>query len=203
MRPDDFGSLQLGSSVAVGAPFDTVAGLAEAGAVHVYRHNGTAPVGTSVGIDASLTIYVGATGRNDPSYGRTGSVSVFKGYQFTPEMFPSLPRFFGDLCGASIAVEADGSRFVLGCPGSDGTTANEGAARVFTRTSPNVWTQTLLSYEYRFHGSDDLGRSVAIDGSRIFVGAPKHDVAPHPDHGAVEVFTNDPVFTNSFESASP
>ena len=207
-----------------GAPGYANAGFAASGAAFGYTMSGGALVefaqfsppnpaiidvgATSVAINAVETVFVGATGRDLVGVGRTGSVSVFKelgmpGYQFIQELFPSAPRLAGDLCGASLAVDDDNDRFVLGCPGSDGTTANEGAARLFQQSSLNVWAQTRLTYQNQLHGSDDLGRAVALVGARVFVGAPRHDVAPDSNHGAVEIFTNDPVFSNGFESPTP
>ena len=217
--------LQTGSTTflaVAGAPGETHNGQAAAGGAHVYAPdpggNGLLEVGTlaaqnaalldsfgtSVGIDAGY-VYVGATGRDNGS-GRTGSVTIFQpaspiGYNVTTEIFPQAQADTGGLCGAALAVDPVHSQFVLGCPSTDGTVADEGVARVYrpTAAGSNVWQESVLTFGNLPHGADDMGRSLAILGDSVFAGAPLRD-ASATDHGAVEVFAfDDIIFADGFE----
>ena len=93
--------------------------------------------GTSVGVDANY-VYVGATGR-DNGVGRVGSVSIFEpafltGYNLLDEYFPGAPATIGGHCGAALGVDEYTDQFVVGCPDSNGTVAQEGNARLFRKT---------------------------------------------------------------------
>jgi hypothetical protein len=225
---DAFGAsvalLSLGSTqvdVVVGAPGVAQGDQAAAGAAYVYilNNGGLLDVGdlhadtphlidsfgTSVAIDTHR-VYVGATGRDNGS-GRTGSVSLFNpafiiGYDFDTEVFPGDGAMPGDLCGASIYLDsATDNGFITGCPGSDGTLVNEGAARIFRQyefLNTLIWLDDRLVWGGKAHGVDDLGRGVAMVANRAFVGAPNADDAVGVDNGAVEVFEPDSIFHNGF-----
>lgn len=205
----------------VGAPGVAQNGQAAAGAAYVYvLVNGNltdvgdlhaqSPTlldtfGTSVAVD-SHRVYVGATGRDNGS-GRTGSVTLFTpafiiGYDFDSELFPGTGAHAGDLCGASIYLDsATDNGFVTGCPGSDGSVANEGAARVFRQyefVGSLIWLDDLLAWGNVAHGADDLGRGVVLVADHAFVGAPLADDAVGANNGAVEVFAPDLIFRNGF-----
>jgi len=104
--------------------------------------------GTSVGIDADY-VYVGAAGRNNGA-GRTGSATIFKpaffaGYNLVTEIFPQTQANNGQRCGAALAVDPQHSQFIVGCPLSDGTFADEGVARVYRPIAffgTTVWLET-------------------------------------------------------------
>lgn len=209
-------------NLVVGAPGVTQDTQAAAGAAYVYvLVNGNltdvgdlhaqSPAlidafGTSVAVDTHR-VYVGATGR-DNGAGRTGSVTLFTpafiiGYDFDSELFPGNGAHPGDLCGASIYLDsATDNGFVTGCPGSDGTITNEGAARVFRQydfLGSLIWLDDLLSWGNAAHGADDLGRGVVLVGSRAFAGAPLADDATGANNGAIEVFAPDQIFRAGFD----
>jgi hypothetical protein len=206
-----------------GAPAETQNGQGLAGAAHIYVENvqGTGlldigPItaqspafldafGTAVGIDANF-IYVGGTGR-DNGVGRVGSVTIFKpasiiGYNYLGEYFPSAPATIGGHCGASLSVDPYNSEFILGCPGSTGTFANEGTARVyrqFTFLGQPVWLDSVLSFGNMLHGADALGSSVAIYGDHAFAGAPNANFpSPQTGNGRWMDFRPDKIFKDGF-----
>jgi hypothetical protein len=163
--------------------------------------------GTSVAID-SHRVYVGATGR-DNGAGRTGSVTLFTpafiiGYDFDVELFPGNGAHAGDLCGASITLDAaTDAGFVTGCPGSDGSITNEGAARVYRQYNflgSLIWLDDLLAWGSAPHGADDLGRGVALVADRAFAGAPLADDAAGANNGAIEEFAPDLIFRAGFDN---
>lgn len=166
--------------------------------------------GSSLAFDAE-NLYVGATGRFNGSGKKTGTVSVFTqsgfGWTFDRELKPGSDAENMDLCGASIAV-ADPSQvghIAVGCPGTSGLVAKEGAVRLFRRlklppTGSYVWLGERVDMGDAPHGAEDLGRSVAFTGDTVFAGAPSasSDIAPHD--GAVRIFTRDSsLFTDGFE----
>lgn len=163
--------------------------------------------GTSVGIDANH-VYVGATGR-DNGAGRVGSVTIFEpaqilGYDFLDEYFPSAPATVGGLCGASLYVDPDYDQFIMGCPNSTGTVANEGTARVyrpFVFLGQTVWLDSVLTYGTQvLHGSDALGTSVVISGNNAFVGAPNVNFPPPQiGNGGWKEFRPDVIFRDGFQ----
>ncbi len=209
-----------------GAPGSTQGGNVAAGAayVHVRVNNNLVMIdtllppnpalldvfGTSVGIDDDY-IYVGAAGRDLAGVGRTGSVSIFTpanllGYDFLTERFPAPPRNAGDLCGASLTTNFGGSGIVLGCPGSDGSVVDQGAARVitpFNLLGNLLWLDQLVTLADEPHGADDLGRSAVLVNGRVYAGAPFADDTVGVNNGGVFEFASgivgDNVFANGFE----
>ncbi|AVP95938.1 hypothetical protein C7S18_01420 [Ahniella affigens] len=210
-----------------GAPGTMQNGQAAAGAAHVYiRVNGVLTLidtllppnpqlldsfGTSVGLQPPLA-YVGGTGRILQGVGRTGSVSVFEpaailGYDFATEVFPTAPRAAGDLCGASLYPDLlDTERFAMGCPGADGSVANQGVLRVLQKLTfmgIPIWVNQRLAVEDSPHGADDLGRSVVLVNGRAYAGAPLADDSVGANNGAVYEFADSStlpeVFADSFE----
>ena len=159
--------------------------------------------GTAVAIDADR-VYIAGTGRNKPSVGRTGSVSLFDsgGYGFDRELFPG-DGAAGDLCGASLSLDfAFPGSFAVGCPGSDGLVSGEGFARVFTLGtflgSP-FWFQDRLDMSDIPHGADDMGRSVLLAGDHVYAGAPLTEYFHANDVGVVRVFATDNIFRDGFQ----
>lgn len=210
-----------------GAPGTMQNGQAAAGAAHVYiRVNGVLTLidtllppnpqlldsfGTSVALQPPLA-YVGGTGRDLQGVGRTGSVSVFEpafilGYDFATEVFPTAPRAAGDLCGASLYPDLlDTERFVMGCPGADGSVASQGALRVIKKLTfmgIPIWVNQRLAVADSPHGADELGRSVVLVKGRAYGGAPLADDAVGANNGAVYEFADSStlpeVFADSFE----
>lgn len=210
-----------------GAIGETRNGNALAGAAHVYAPNPnvgtgglveigtlTAPdpqfldvFGTSVGIDADY-VYVGATGR-DNGAGRVGSVTIFKpgfpfGYDLVHEYFPGAPATIGGHCGAALSVDQYADQFVLGCPDSNGTVAQQGNARLFRKTTflgQPVWIESLLGFGNTPHGADHLGSSVAVLNDQVFLGSPGTDVQPVglDNGGWWEFISDDVIFEDGFE----
>lgn len=120
---------------------------------------------------------------------------------------PSDYEYFG----YSVAVSGD--TIVVGAPEwsylSDELTVDDGLAYVFTRRSDNTVTLTATLTASEAHPewdlgfSEEFGRSVAISGDTIVVGAPKTvNVIPGFNQGSVYVFTK-PVggWTDATETA--
>jgi hypothetical protein len=100
-----------------------------------------------------------------------------------------------DRFGDAVAMSGDGSTIVAGAQLAVGSTGNsqQGAVYVFSRPG-GAWstgTETAKLTAHDGHGTDKLGRSVAIssDGSTIVAGAYFATVASNASQGKVYLFT--------------
>jgi hypothetical protein len=128
-------------------------------------------------------------------------VTVYRrtGATWAPEQFLLTPDGGDDEFGASVAVSGD--TLVIGAPFGDRAVSESGTVFVYRRGFTGWALEAALksSNAERF---DDFGRSVAIDGDTIVVGAPGEDSAAtgvngtapgpvdnsQPDSGAAYVF---------------
>jgi len=94
----------------------------------------------------------------------------------------------GDDFGFSVAI--DGDTIVVGAPLDDGPDHDCGAAHVFRRNpDTGIWehSKTLADPDTAGCSWDEFGRSVAIDGANVVIGAP-FDAGAGYLRGAVHVF---------------
>ncbi|MEE8156231.1 MAG: FG-GAP repeat protein [Phycisphaerales bacterium] len=104
-----------------------------------------------------------------------------------------------DFFGESVAVSDD--ILVIGAPFTGDNGSASGSAYVFRfdpKTSAWIEEQKLLASDGA--ASDHLGRSVAVDGHRIVVGAPDYDDV-NSNQGAAYVFRYDPKASAWIEQA--
>ena len=88
--------------------------------------------------------------------------------------------------GSSVALEGDIA--LVGAPGINSVADNGGAAYLFVRESDNSWIQyETLTAPVR-NQRDEFGRSVALDGDTVLVGAPGKNINDNLDQGAAYVF---------------
>ncbi len=155
--------------------------------------------GNSVGVDDD-TIAVGAYGKDGNSLTDSGLVYVFvksggAAWATTTEtvQLRASDRAANDNFGRSVAV--DGNTIVVGASGDrnmvDGAEASTGSAYVFTRPD-NGWTNSAGTETAKLTASDgadsdQFGRSVAVDGDTIVVGAHQND-DDGTDSGSIYVF---------------
>jgi hypothetical protein len=132
------------------------------------------------------TLVVGSIGEDSGSSGvngnqfnvnapNSGAVYVFvrSGSGWAQQAYlKSFNPVAGDSFGSSVAL--DGDTLVVGCPGQDSTASNSGAAFVFVRQA-GVWSQQAFLKANNAGASDNFGRSVAISGETLIVGAPNED----------------------------
>ncbi|MEW6073756.1 MAG: FG-GAP repeat protein [Planctomycetota bacterium] len=120
------------------------------------------------------TALVGAYG-DDHAGANAGAVYVFvrSGTSWTQEAKLTASDANGsDYFGAAVAL--DGDTALIGSKGSDGATANAGAAYVFTR-SGTVWTQQAKLTAGDGAPFDELGWRIALSGNTAVAGARYHD----------------------------
>jgi hypothetical protein len=214
------GSDHLGRSVAVsgdtmvvGAPQETVGGVASRGSAIVYARvggvwtfqqkltgqdlddtqSGAADLfGHAVAIDGE-TIVVGAP-LGDGLAGSSGVVYVFvrSGGDWTRQALIDPQAPVGSFVGAAVAC--DGDMIVVGATQDDPQKAATGPgwAALWTRTAGEWSLQHTLSPGYAAATGDDFGFSVAVDNGTVVVGAPLRDVTPSADAGSVCVYAQAP-----------
>ena len=192
-----------GDTIVVAARFEDTGGTS-AGAAYVFTRSGTTwsqqakiqasdkseqdIFGISTAIDGD-TIVVGATLSYSaaPLYA-TGAAYVFtrSGTSWSQQAkLQSSDIEANDYFGISVAI--DGDTMVAGAYAEDAGAGNTGAAYVFTR-SGTTWSQQAKLTASDAQASDELGRSAAIDGDTVVVGARFEDTGGS-NAGAAYVFT--------------
>ena len=98
-------------------------------------------------------------------------------------IFATTPDYADDF-GKDVAISGDIA--AAGAPGRQGS----GAVFVYERDGADVWHSTAVLTAAEQRWSDLFGQSVAVRGSTIAVGAPRHDGGAGDD-GAVYLFSKD------------
>ena len=186
-------------AVVVGAPRDDFA----AGSAYVFARDGGIWIqeaklvasdpaaddlfGTSVAISGE-TVVVGAWNDDGAAGANQGSAYVFvsSGLAWIQQAkLEASDAAAGDIFGGSVAIS--GETIVVGASFDDG---DEGSAYVFAR-SGGVWSQQQKLEASDAAAGDQFGRSVAISGETIVVGARRDDGAAGADQGSAYVFVAD------------
>ena len=145
---------------------------------------GDGQLGTSVAMDGAYT--VAGVPFDDTSGNSSGSVKVFDSNTgalafVIPNPIPAA----GDLFGYSVAIS--GTRVVVGASSNDTGASNAGRVYVYDLASgaPTVPVATMNNPAPA--PDDQFGRSVAIDGTRVVVGAYQDDTGA-TDAGSAYVY---------------
>ncbi len=176
-----------GDRVVVGAPSEGDAGTPNSGSAYVFDPDGngdfvqtakltaTHPAandrfGTSVAVSGDR-IVAGAPDNDG------GSAYVFaresNGDYLQTDRLMATVAADGDSLGWSVAISGD--RIVTGAHNADHGSSNSGAAHVFEPDSNGDFVQSATLTAEDADEFDQFGFSVAIDGERILVGAPRND----------------------------
>jgi hypothetical protein len=131
--------------------------------------------GKTVSMSADGNYAIVGSPEDDPSASNTGSAYVFQRSGSTWSQVRKLTasdRQADDQFGTSVAVNSDGTYFIVGAKYEDTGGANAGAAYIFNR-SGSTWTQQAKIVANDDQGDDQFGHSVAIDpdGNYVVVGA--------------------------------
>jgi uncharacterized repeat protein (TIGR01451 family) len=198
---DKFGSAVAisGDEIVVGAPFaDDLHVLQNFGAAYVFQRitnggwtlenngkltagafrPGNIQFGSAVAIGGGR-IVVGARG-DDKSFADSGSAYVFErnGSGWTPHLLTSDDPKQGAQLGT--AVQIDGERMLIGAPFDE---SNAGATYLFEKQSDASWQP---KFKFLPDPGGAFGQSVAILGSRVFMGGFEYNMdAARPHAGAV------------------
>lgn len=209
-----------GDTLAVGAERASSPGGAATGAVYVFTRNAGAwtlqqkvvgadsltsdVFGRSVSVDGD-TLAIGAAAADLPGKINAGAVYVFtrSGAVWSQQQkliaaSPSAAEQFGE------EVELDGDSLAIGAPfAGTGGLASNGAAYVFTRVS-SAWSMQQKLTASDAASFDGFGRSIALRGDRLLVGAPRDDNAGGVDAGASYAFSRSgSTWTEQQKLASP
>jgi len=191
-----------GDTAVIGAGETIVDNQPSTGAVYVFVRNGTTwdlqqelkasdgeisdGFGCSVAVNGD-TVVIGASGRAVSKVPAPGVVYIFvrnSGVWTQQQEISAADGAASDFFGGAVAVNADTA--VVGAWGKEvGTHLEQGAAYVFVR-SGGVWTQQQEITENGAAG-DLFGRSVAVTGNTVVIGAPGKS-NPHVNQGAAYVF---------------
>lgn len=209
---DQFGAriAVSGNTALVAAPFQGRGRAEGAGRVHVYRRRqaGWAYEAELVGSDAPETngwfgfsialagdvAVVGAMQEN-AAESDAGRAYVFRrgaNAAWVREAVLVAPNGRAlDNFGTSVAIDRDTKdRIVVGAWQGDSAARNAGSAYTFRRNG-NAWEYEMTLLASDPQTSDSFGFSVALEGGRAFVGAPRDDVDAIRDAGSVRVFQLD------------
>jgi len=143
-------------------------------------------LGSCVALDGDLAI-VGAPGADPNSVSNSGAAYVFHkgddGWRQVAKLVANDPNA-DDNFGKAVAIS--GQTVLVGSPNADPNGSNSGAAYVFNCTSGAGWQWQQAAKLVASDGaaSNYFGNAVAIDGSRIVIGAHGRDSSK----GAAYVF---------------
>ena len=212
-----------GSTVVLGAPNKTVAGIGDAGEVYVYVKPSNGWIGTtettkfsasgnsrneSIRFGASVALGGGVLVVGAPGYyvgfHNYGVVFVFVkadgGWRGTASFTTRLQASKGtpgsDL-GAAVAISSDGGTVVGGADDYP----NPGRVLIFVQPSggwPNAQLAETATLKDGTFSADEFGSTVAISGSTVIIGAPNP-----PNLGAAYVFSKPPngwITTHKYRS---
>jgi len=136
--------------------------------------------GWSISLDGTR-VAIGSKGAG--SAGPKGRVFVYELEQgqfvLKQKLVPSLDNL-SDWFGHSVALQGD--RIAVGA-NKGGT----GRAYVFDRQASGTWVQSALLLPTDLAPADQYGYAVALDGDRVAVSAPGHDI-PWINHGGIYIF---------------
>ena len=196
------------NTVVLGAVGDTPVGT-DSGAAYVFvRIEGIwtqeakliandAGAGDQFGWSAAIsgdTIIIGAP-KDTPTGIDSGSAYVFireDGTWTEQAKLTGSTKALNSMFGWSVAI--DGDTVAVGALGYSSNASNAGAAYIFTRTS-GVWSEQANLTASDAATNHNFGRSVALSGETLAVGAPGHD-AKGANTGAVYAFLrNDGIWT--------
>ncbi|HNO79901.1 MAG TPA: right-handed parallel beta-helix repeat-containing protein [Phycisphaerae bacterium] len=189
-----------GNTAVIGAYGDDDEGP-ESGSVYIFRRTGgvwqqtaklTADDATSddyFGRDVALsgdTIVVGAYLAHDNGVDNTGAAYVFREIDGVWQQVAKLGADGGTSGdGFGLDVDIDGDTIVVGAYQDDDGASNSGSAYVF-REVAGEWLQVAKLNASDPVGNANFGRSVAIDGNLVVVGAYRDD-GGGPESGAVYI----------------
>jgi sugar lactone lactonase YvrE len=137
------------------------------------------------------TAAIGAQGDDSPAGSDTGAVYIFTrtGTVWSMEARITSPDGSAfDNLGSSVALLGSGDRLATGAIGDDTTAGeNAGSVYIFGRMGGH-WSQLAKLTAPDGASYDAFGRSVAIEGTRLLIGAAGNDTSAGEDAGSAYVF---------------
>jgi uncharacterized repeat protein (TIGR01451 family) len=193
-----------GDVIAIGAPADDNASIADQGSVYLYARSAGAwnlvskftasdgEAGDEFGASLALGsthLIVGTPLDDNAANTNQGSAHVFAlnagSWSFQTKLTAS-DGGWGDQFGGAVALS--GNTVLIGAVADDVAAGDQGSAYVFVR-SGSVWTQQVRLSAADGAGGDAFGSSVALSGSTALIGVPNDDIGSDVNCGSAYVFT--------------
>jgi hypothetical protein len=199
-----------GFYAAIGSLNDLVSGFIGRGSAYVFKRSGTTwaqqtkitafdggtnhKFGSSISIDSTILV-VGAPnkGNNNISGGAEyGKVYIYNRISNNWTLQTSFIHPDGegfDHFGYSVSVS--GNNLAVGTPEKNvGNNNDQGKAYIYSKTGASTWT--LMAQLASTDGAleDRFGRSAAIDGNEVMIGAPLKDAGSSANEGKVYFYNN-------------
>jgi len=180
-----FGAQTVSYAVSLSLSVDTISLTPTTTTTAEIRVNGevvlsgtpSSPIALTMGAN-TINVTLSGTGYGDQTY----VVTVTRGAStYVKASNTGATDYFGT------AVAISGDTMVVGATGEDYSYTNQGAAYVFVRVN-GVWSQQALLRGSPVYNASDFGRTVAISGDTIAVGAP-YDTYSFTSQGTVHIFT--------------
>lgn len=135
----------------------------------------------------SFSASVGISGNTVVAYSTSGFLVFVRSGNTWVQQAILIPSDGMSVAASDKAVSIDGNAIVIGGSGAVVNGVSQGAAYVFVRTGA-IWTehQRLLANDGA--AGDSFGKSVAIKGESIVVGASSDDVGANANQGSAYVF---------------
>lgn len=142
-----------------------------------------------VALDGDVIVVGAPDDTNENGY-RAGAAYVFEresnGDWIETQKLIASDGVIGDDFGDRVAI--DGDIMVVAAPSTDDLGFSSGSAYIFERDpKTQLWTEVVKLLPVFPSGGDIFGRSVAIHGTTVFVGAPEAE-NPHPLSGYTYIF---------------
>ena len=180
-----------GDIVVVGADSSDPGGVLNAGAVYVYKWNGSIWVETKItasdkaasdafGRSVAIsydgnTIVVGASAADPDSILNAGAVYVYKwnGSIWAETKIVASDKAASDAFGISLDISSDGNAFIVGSSFADpGSISNSGSAYIY-KYADSIWSETKLTASISdVNGFFGSSTAISLDGNNAIVGAP-------------------------------
>lgn len=213
-EPDEFfgGSVAIsGDKVVIGASNDTIGTDTQRGSAYIYERNNGGPdnwgevkkivaldgaeddlFGNAVSISNNIVV-VGSIYSGGGTIGN-GAAYVFSQNAGGGNNWGQIKKLVApdgadsDFFGISVAVSGDS--VVIGATEADVSVDGQGAAYVFERSlgGPSNWGLAKKLVAADAAAADNFGRSVAIDGNNLVVGAEQDDTGAENNHGSAYIF---------------
>jgi hypothetical protein len=168
-------------------------GISNAGAAYIFKYNGSTWLqeaklvasdkadydyfGRSVSINADGTkVVIGAYAADPDGISAAGAAYIFKynGSAWIQEAkLVASDKAYSDLFGASVSINADGTKVVIGASNADPSGISDAGSAYIFKYNGSVWIQEVKLVASDKAASNYFGASVSInaDGTKVVIGA--------------------------------
>jgi hypothetical protein len=199
-----------GTKVVIGAYGADPDGITEAGAVYIFKYNGSTwsqeaklvasdkaaidRFGTSVSINADGTkVVIGAYNADPDGISGAGAAYIFKynGSTWSQEAkLVASDKAASDYFGRSVSINADGTKVAIGAYYADPDGISSAGATYIFKYNGSTWSQEAKLVASDKAASDYFGNFVSInaDGTKVIIGAYRADPGGTGNAGAAYIF---------------